>query len=77
MPNVKRWASWLWPDHIIGKRESRRLREEHNALLNSHAEMYAALHGLRDWAIRLGGWDAPCWDVALEAMAKAQGGTDA
>ena len=25
---------WLWPDHSIGKRESRRLREEHNAAVN-------------------------------------------
>ena len=27
--------SWLWPDHVIGKRESRALREEHNALVNA------------------------------------------
>lgn len=31
--------SWLWPDRIIRKRESRRLRDEHNALVNSHAEL--------------------------------------
>jgi hypothetical protein len=36
-------TSWLWPDHPIGKRESRRLREEHNKLVNSHAELLAAL----------------------------------
>jgi hypothetical protein len=23
---------WLWPDHPIGKRESRELREEHNGV---------------------------------------------
>lgn len=34
---------WFWPDHVIGKRESRRLREEHNALANSHAELEVAL----------------------------------
>ena len=28
--------SWLWPDRTIGKRESRELRNEHNALVNSH-----------------------------------------
>jgi len=28
--------SWLWPDRQIGKRESRELREEHNALVNHH-----------------------------------------
>lgn len=27
---------WLWPDHNIGKRESRRLREEHNRMANEH-----------------------------------------
>lgn len=25
---------FLWPDHNIGKRESRRIREEHNATVN-------------------------------------------
>lgn len=35
--------SWLWPDRAIGKRASRHLREEHNALVNSHAELLAAL----------------------------------
>ena len=34
--------SWLWPDHVIGKRESRRLREEHNAVVNSQAELLEA-----------------------------------
>ena len=33
---------WLWPDHAIGKQESRQLREEHNAVVNSHAELLAA-----------------------------------
>lgn len=28
--------SWLWPDHAIGKKESRKLREEHNAVLNAY-----------------------------------------
>ena len=36
-------TTWHWPDHVIGKRESRRLREEHNALANSHAELMRAL----------------------------------
>jgi hypothetical protein len=26
--------TWQWPDHVIGKRESRRLREEHNRVVN-------------------------------------------
>lgn len=33
--------SWLWPDHVIGKRESRRLREEHNHLVNELAKLRA------------------------------------
>ena len=35
--------SWLWPDHNIGKRESRQLREEHNAVVNNHERLVAAL----------------------------------
>lgn len=35
--------AWLWPDRHIGKRESRKLREEHNALYNEHARLIAAL----------------------------------
>ena len=29
---------WHWPDKIIRKRESRRLREEHNAVSNALAK---------------------------------------
>ena len=31
--------SWLWPDHNIGKRESRGLREDHNRLVNVASEL--------------------------------------
>ena len=41
-------TTWHWPDHVIGKRESRRLREEHNALADSHADLVASL----GWAMR-------------------------
>lgn len=34
---------WHWPDKIIRKRESRRLREDHNKLAQEHADMLAAL----------------------------------
>ena len=44
MPNQKSTpASWLWPDHTLGKRESRRLSEEHNTAVNLQAEMAEAL----------------------------------
>lgn len=45
-------TTWLWPDHRIGMRESRRLREEHNALVDSHAELLVACKEL------LAEWDA-------------------
>ena len=35
--------SWLWPDHVIGKRESRTLREEHNRMVNVNIELREAL----------------------------------
>lgn len=31
--------TWLWPDRNIGKRESRRLREEHNAAISAAFEL--------------------------------------
>ncbi len=34
---------WHWPDHVIGKRESRRLREEHNARMNERRELLHVL----------------------------------
>lgn len=39
--------SFLWPDHVIGKRESRTIREEHNALVNAHAALLAENAALR------------------------------
>lgn len=34
---------WLWPDRPIGKKESRRLREEHNAAVNTATQLLEAL----------------------------------
>lgn len=39
-------TTWHWPDHVIGKRESRRLREEHNELANSHANLASSLSAM-------------------------------
>lgn len=33
---------WLWPDRTIGKRESRALREEHNAAVEEHVKLERA-----------------------------------
>ena len=41
---------WHWPDHNIGKRESRRLREEHNAAMNLNAELVEALESVIAWS---------------------------
>jgi hypothetical protein len=49
---------WLWPDHAIGKRESRTLRDEHNATANEHADLLAALR-----------WAWPMLDRAAEQLA--------
>ena len=40
--------TWLWPDRTIGKKESRVLREEHNALVNSHEEHNALVNSHAD-----------------------------
>lgn len=45
---------WLWPDRNIGKRESRRLREEHNALVNKHHAALDALNAALPALIHLG-----------------------
>jgi len=42
-PAPSRFHAFHWPDHVIGKRESRRIRDDHNALYNSHAELLRAL----------------------------------
>ncbi len=39
-------TTWLWPDRVIGKRESRELRETHNDLVNKHAAAMEALRSL-------------------------------
>ena len=51
--------SWLWPDRTIGMRESRALREEHNAVVNSHAELLSATASFLD-AYGAGEFDDPC-----------------
>lgn len=60
------FSPFLWPDHAISKTQSREIREEHNALYNSHAELLAiAREGASlmplgsnkraEWIIRAGG----------------------
>lgn len=67
-----------WPDHTIGKRESRRIRDEHNALFNSHAELLAALKQMVEMFEahvegRVGPDDAAArWDNARAAITAAE-----
>lgn len=44
----RKQTTWHWPDHVISKRESRRLREEHNALANSHHELLSIAEAYRN-----------------------------
>ena len=64
--------SWLWPDRTIGKRESRRLRDEHNATVNDCADLLAALRRISecDHAHSC----QTCNEVARASIAKAEGG---
>lgn len=40
---MEKTQSWLWPNRSIGKRESRLLRDEHNALVNDYVRLLDAL----------------------------------
>ena len=43
MKTEAKHTAFHWPDHTIGKRESRAIREAHNALYNDYKELEAAL----------------------------------
>jgi hypothetical protein len=60
---------WLWPDRVIGKRESRLLREEHNRVVNFNAELLAALERVRFHPNNLTGRD---WALISAALVKAR-----
>ena len=64
---------WLWPDHAIGKRESARLREEHNAAVNVAAELRAALELVNVDKDGDGFICAEGMDQVRAALAKARG----
>lgn len=62
-------ASWLWPDRVIGKRESRQLREEHNATNNLLHEALDQLETLADAAFKR---DTSMGDPALTMQRRAE-----
>jgi hypothetical protein len=70
-----RHSFWHWPDKIIRKRESRRLRDEHNAAVNDAEMLLEALlgiHGLT--SISSLGFMPDVKKIAETAIAKAKGG---
>lgn len=46
-------AAFHWPDHIIRKRESRRIRDAHNALFNSHHKLAEFARKTVEWLDRV------------------------
>lgn len=66
-------TTWHWPDHVIGKRESRRLREEHNELANSHYELLLIAEQVMNLTLDE---NDPChiaiWQEAKLAITKAK-----
>ena len=67
-----KFTAFHWPDHVIGKRESRRIREDHNALYNSHAEILNALDNLLDACLHWQDQDDPVLVAGREAIKKVQ-----
>jgi hypothetical protein len=64
--------AWLWPDHVIGKREARRLREEHNAAVNAldqERRLREQAEGLLVGAVSLGAERTRERDEAREGCA--------
>ena len=58
---------WHWPDHNIGKRESRRLREEHNAAMNLNAELVNGLE-MAEKVFNVESIDPLCAFMAIEKL---------
>ncbi len=71
-----RHSCWLWPNHTISKLESGRLREEHNAMANSHDDLLAAcealLHRMTEDGYEDAHYGGEALIVARAAIAKAQ-----
>jgi hypothetical protein len=41
--------TWLWPNRTISKTESAKLRDEHNATVNTAHELLTALRDVMGW----------------------------
>lgn len=69
--------SWLWPDHNIGKRESRELRQEHNDLVNAHSDLLDIMQNLLYWVTHgdtsVNPYCVPEVKTALQSLTKERG----
>jgi hypothetical protein len=71
--------TWLWPDHTIGKRESRELREEHNATVSALCNLIEATEYLiqdHPGTEKFEAWWPERVKDARAAIAKARGECD-
>lgn len=69
--NEAPFIPFWWPDHVIGKRESRAIREQHNALFNSHAELLIELHaGTKIAELIALHWESGNLSEAVQALAR-------
>lgn len=62
---------WLWPDRTIGKRESRQLREEHNKVVNAHANLLEVLKLCEGNIASLNATHPAVWGEWLQVVRKA------
>ena len=58
--------AFLWPDHAIGKRESRTIREEHNELYNAYHDAIKALRDISFAALARENACCPCNLIAAK-----------
>lgn len=54
---METFKPFLWPDHNIGKRESRRIREDQNALYNAFHKQRAECQQFRALLVRVLGFE--------------------
>lgn len=60
--------TWLWPDHLAGKRETRLMREEHNHAINQMKLLREALSECVEWDAMTGFSESRCWKDARKIL---------
>ena len=64
---------WHWPDRQIGKKESRRMRDEHNKLANEHSELLAVCEIIADEFRACKSWSPGTIGALLAVISKVKG----